>query len=116
MYDVCTYAIYIIETHIRLLIFYLVMNKYVCCYVDYVRSYDNNYIQRWTVVLMPSYYMLTCGCSYIQFNAIWNIERRYQKNSYNVSFLYVACVWLFIIHALKVQYISQILHIPFMQI
>jgi hypothetical protein len=70
--DVCTYADYLIETHIRLLIFYIVMTKYVRCYAYYVRSYDNNYLQRWTLVLMPSYYMLTCGCSYIQFNVFRN--------------------------------------------
>jgi hypothetical protein len=44
MDDVCTYAIYVTETHIRLLIFDIVMNKYFCCYADYVHSYDNNYI------------------------------------------------------------------------
>jgi hypothetical protein len=85
MDDVCTYAIYVTETHIRLLIFYIVMNKYFFCYADYVHSYDNNYIQKWTLVFMPSYYTLTCGCSYISIQ-------------YNVSFLYVAYVWLFIMH------------------
>jgi hypothetical protein len=29
------------------------MTKYVRSYADYVRSYDNNYLQRWTLVLMP---------------------------------------------------------------
>ena len=51
--DVCTYANYLTETHILLLIFYIVMTKYVRSYADYVRSYDNNYLQRWTLVLMP---------------------------------------------------------------
>jgi hypothetical protein len=44
MDDLCTYVNYLTETHIRFLIFYIVMNKYVCCYADYVRSYDNNYL------------------------------------------------------------------------
>jgi hypothetical protein len=92
MDDVCTYAIYVTKTRIRLLIFYIVMNKYVCCYVDYVHSYDNKYIQRWTLVFMPSYYTVTCGCSYIQFNTM-------------SVFLCSVCV---VIHntCLKVQYIS----------